>query len=58
MVIFFWIGFPVTEMVTGTYLREMRPKYSSARQAAKLKIALSDYSSTLSQGIEKVVTKP
>ena len=25
MVIFFWIGFPVIEMVTGTYLREMRP---------------------------------
>ncbi|GEM_PF-6561606 len=28
MVIFFWIGFPVIEMVTGTYLREMRPEYS------------------------------
>lgn len=41
MVIFFWIGFPVIEMVTGTYLREIRPKYSFVRQAGKWKTASS-----------------
>lgn len=41
MVIFFWIGFPVIEMVTGTNLREMCPQYSSAQQAGKWKTASS-----------------